>query len=228
MAQHKKLVVALTGASGAIYAQRTLRALAQTPHQVEIVASRTGTELFRQETGQHLDAFIHECVAEGADFKLWNSDDFYAPFSSGSQPYDAMVVVPCTVGFLGRAAAGIANDLGSRAADAFLKEGRRLVLVVRETPLSDIHLENMLRLRRAGAVILPANPGFYTRPADIEELVDGIVQRILDQIGLEDVQVHRRWREGTVRRREASRHAATPRPVHDVRSSDEPRGSRDT
>jgi len=205
MSEHKKLVIALTGASGAIYAQRTLLALEQTPHQVEIVASPTGTELFRQETGQHLDAFIHERVAAGADFKLWNSDDFYAPFSSGSQPYDAMVVVPCTVGFLGRAAAGVADDLGTRAADAFLKEGRKLVLVVRETPFSDIHLQNMLTLRRAGAVILPANPGFYTRPANIEELVDGIVQRILDHIGLQEVEVHRRWREGTARRRAHNR-----------------------
>lgn len=205
MPEHKKLVIALTGASGAIYAQRTLLALQGTPHQVEIVASRTGTELFRQEIGQHLDAFIHERVAHGADFKLWNSDDFYAPFSSGSQPYDAMVVVPCTVGFLGRVAAGVADDLGTRAADAFLKEGRKLVLVVRETPFSEIHLQNMLQLRRAGAVILPANPGFYTRPANLEELVDGIVQRILDHIGLEDVVVHRRWREGTTRRREANR-----------------------
>jgi 4-hydroxy-3-polyprenylbenzoate decarboxylase len=205
MSEHKKLVVALTGASGAIYAQRTLGALQRTSHQVEIVASKTGTELFRQETGQHLDAFIHDCVAQGADFKLWNSDDFYAPFSSGSQPYDAMVVVPCTVGFVGRVAAGVADDLGTRAADAFLKEGRKLVLVVRETPFSDIHLQNMLQLRRAGAVILPANPGFYTRPTSIEELVDGIVQRILDQIGLAEVVVHRRWREGTERRRDKSR-----------------------
>jgi 4-hydroxy-3-polyprenylbenzoate decarboxylase len=205
MSEHKKLVVALTGASGAIYAQRTLGALQRTSHQVEIVASKTGTELFRQETGQHLDAFIHDCVAQGADFKLWNSDDFYAPFSSGSQPYDAMVVVPCTVGFVGRVAAGVADDLGTRAADAFLKEGRKLVLVVRETPFSDIHLQNMLQLRRAGAVILPANPGFYTRPTSIEELVDGIVQRILDQIGLAEVVVHRRWREGTARRRDKSR-----------------------
>ena len=210
MSKHKKLVVALTGASGAIYAQRTLRALEATAHQVEIVASRTGAELFRQETGQHLDAFIHECVANGADFKLWNSDDFYAPFSSGSQPYDAMVVVPCTVGFLGRAAAGIADDLGTRAADAFLKEGRKLVLVVRETPFSEIHLQNMLQLRRAGAVILPANPGFYTRPANIEELVDGIVQRILDQVGLDEIEVHRRWRDGTARRREVDRKESRP------------------
>jgi len=212
MSETRKLVVALTGASGALYAQRTLRALASTPHQVEIVASPTGTELFRQETGQHLDAFIHECVAQGADFKLWNSDDFYAPFSSGSQPYDAMVVVPCTVGFLGRVAAGVADDLGTRAADAFLKEGRRLVLVVRETPLSEIHLENMLRVRRAGGVILPANPGFYTRPTSIEDLVDGIVQRILDQIGLDDVPVHRRWREGTARRRTAARRESNDPP----------------
>lgn len=211
--ERKKLVIAMTGASGAIYGQRTLLALASTPHQVEIVASKTGAELFRQETGKHLDAFIHECVAEGADFKLWNADDFYAPFASGSQPYDAMVVVPCTVGFLGRAAAGIANDLATRAADTFLKEGRRLVLVIRETPFSEIHLQNMLQLRRAGAVILPANPGFYTRPANIEELVDGIVQRILDQIGLQDVEVHRRWRQGTAQRRDRERQSLPQRRV---------------
>jgi 4-hydroxy-3-polyprenylbenzoate decarboxylase len=199
--QAKRFVIGISGASGAIYAERTLRALARSPHQAEIVPSKVGEEIFRQERPRALRAFVEELVAQGARLRLWDPADFYAPFSSGSQVYDGMAVVPCSGGALGRIAHGTSSDLLARAADVALKENRRLVLVVRETPLSDIHLENMLRLRRAGAVILPASPGFYAHPKDLDELADSVVQRVLDHLGAE-VQGFRRWREsaGEVRR----------------------------
>jgi flavin prenyltransferase len=190
----KRLIVGISGASGAIYAERMLLALAQTPHQVEIVPSKIGAEIFRQECARPLERLVADLNAAGARLRLWDPLDYYAPFSSGSQPYDGMAVVPCSSGALGRIAHGTASDLLARAADVCLKEDRRLVLVVRETPLSEIHLRNMLLLRRAGAVILPASPGFYSHPKNIEELADSMVQRILDQLHV-DLRVFRRWRE---------------------------------
>lgn len=199
-----RLVLGISGASGSIYAERTLQALAKTPHTVDIVASKIGAAIFRQETGRSLESVVEKHAAAGARYRPWAPDDFYAPFSSGSQVYDAMAVVPCSAGLLGRMASGVSTDLLSRAGDVFLKEGRPLVLVLRETPLSEIHLQNMLTLRRAGAVILPASPGFYTRPKDLEELADGLVQRILDHMNV-DLRVHRRWREAAGRRDVAER-----------------------
>jgi 4-hydroxy-3-polyprenylbenzoate decarboxylase len=191
-----RLILGISGASGAPYAQRTLLALARTPHQVEVVASKIGGEIFRQETGQSLPRFLEELAASGARLRLWDPLDFYAPFSSGSQLYDGMAVVPCSGGALGRIAHGTSTDLLSRAAEVCLKENRRLVLLVRESPLSEIHLQNMLALRRAGAIIMPAAPGFYSRPHDLVELVDSLVQRLLDHLGVE-AHVFRRWRERT-------------------------------
>jgi 4-hydroxy-3-polyprenylbenzoate decarboxylase len=202
-----------------------LLALAKTPHTVDIVASKIGAAIFKQETGRSLESVIERHAAAGARFRTWAPDDFYAPFSSGSQVYDAMAVVPCSAGLLGRMASGVSTDLLSRAGDVFLKEHRPLVLALRETPLSEIHLQNMLTLRRAGAVILPASPGFYTRPQDLEELADGLVQRILDHMQV-DLRIHRRWREAAgrrdmpERRDVAARHEAPER-----REEAEPRGA---
>ena len=198
-----RLVVAISGASGALYAERLLEALARTTHHVDIVGSKIGSEIFLQETAHSLADFVERRVALGAPFRLWNRDDLYAPFSSGSQVYDAMAIVPCSAGLLGRIASGTSSDLLSRAGDVFLKEDRRLVLAIRETPLSEIHLRNMLTLKRSGAVILPASPGFYTHPKDLVELADSLVQRILDHMGVE-LRVHKRWRERAAR-------AETPR-----------------
>jgi 4-hydroxy-3-polyprenylbenzoate decarboxylase len=195
-----RLVVGVSGASGAIYAERLLLGLARTPHHVDVVGSKIGAAIFRQETGHSLERVVERLANAGASLRLWDRDDMYAPFSSGSQVYDAMAVVPCSVGLLGRIASGVSTDLLSRAADVFLKENRRLVLVVRETPLSEIHLQNMQTLRRAGATILPASPGFYTRPKDFDELADSLVQRIVDHMAV-DVRVHRRWREDVSERR---------------------------
>jgi 4-hydroxy-3-polyprenylbenzoate decarboxylase len=190
----KRFVLGISGASGAIYAERILAALVGAPHQLDVVATKTGGEIFRAERGVRLERFVEEMVAKGARFRCWDPGDYYAPFSSGSQVYDGMAVVPCSGGTLGRIAHGTSTDLVSRAAEVCLKEHRPLVLLVRETPLSDVHLRNMLLLRRAGAVIMPASPGFYCHPKDLTELADSLVQRILDHLGA-DAQVFRRWRE---------------------------------
>jgi len=192
--ESQRFILGISGASGALYAERTLMALAKTPHQVEIVPSKVGLEIFRQECAVPLDRRVNELAAKGARFRLWDPMDYYAPFSSGSQPYDGMAVVPCSGGALGRIAHGTSSDLLARAADVCLKENRPLVLAVRETPLSEIHLRNMLLLRRAGAVILPASPGFYSHPRDLIELADSLVQRILDHLHV-DLRLFRRWRE---------------------------------
>src|SRR5207244_10447629 len=120
------------------------------------------------------------CAAKEGQIRVFGRDDWFAPVASGSNPADAMVICPCTTGTLAAVAMGLSDNLIERAADVMLKEGRKLVLVPRETPFSVLHLENMLKLARAGAVILPANPGFYNRPKRVEDLVDFIVARILD------------------------------------------------
>jgi flavin prenyltransferase len=191
-----KLVVAVGGASGSVYARRLLDTLAEglqagrlTDLEVGLCFSRSGAEVWRHELG---------AVPE-YPFRRYALDDFRAPFASGSAGWDAMVVIPCSTGGLGRIAHGISEDLIGRAADVMLKERRKLVLVVRETPLSSIHLENMLTVTRAGAVVLPASPSFYTQPGSIEALLDTVVGRVLDQVGI----AHRlqpRWGEPGVAR----------------------------
>jgi 4-hydroxy-3-polyprenylbenzoate decarboxylase len=175
-----KLVVAVGGASGSIYARRLLDALValhgRDPAALEVglCFSSAGAEVWNHEIGPVPDY----------PFKRYGLRDFRAPFASGSAGWQAMVVVPCSTGGLARIAHGISENLIERAADVMLKERRRLVLVVRETPLSLIHLENMTAVTRAGAVVLPASPSFYSRPADIDALLDTVVARVLDQVGL--------------------------------------------
>jgi 4-hydroxy-3-polyprenylbenzoate decarboxylase len=172
-----KLVVAVGGASGSIYAKRLLDVLARVPRpdlEVGVVFSNAGSEVWAHEIGAIPDY----------PFRRYGLRDFRAPFASGSAGWDAMVVVPCSTGGLARIAHGISEDLIGRAADVMMKERRKLVLVVRETPLSAIHLENMLAATRAGAVVLPASPSFYSHPATIEALLDTVVGRVLDQLGV--------------------------------------------
>jgi flavin prenyltransferase len=173
-----KLVVAVGGASGSIYAKRLLDTLAPSAAQGQIelglVFTNAGNEVWNHEIGAVPDY----------PFKRYGLRDFRAPFASGSAGWEAMVVIPCSTGGLARIAHGISDDLVGRAADVMLKERRKLVLVVRETPLSTVHLENMLAVTRAGAVVLPAAPSFYSKPATIEALLDTVVGRVLDQLGL--------------------------------------------
>jgi flavin prenyltransferase len=179
-----KLVVAVGGASGSIYAKRVLDVLAassaaQDPKdpkdlEVGLVFSSSGAEVWKHEIGD----------VPAYPFKRYGLRDFHAPFASGSAGWDAMVVIPCSTGGLARIAHGISDNLIGRAADVMMKERRKLVLVVRETPLSTIHLENMLTVTRAGAVVLPASPSFYSGATTIDALLDTVVGRVLDQLGL--------------------------------------------
>lgn len=188
-----ELTVAMTGASGAIYGQRTLQLIAASGavKTVNLIMSGTAATVAQVELGVNLKdpnpAKINEWLGLPADSKLirfWRLDNFAAKPSSGSNKQAGMIIVPCSMGTLGSIASGAGTNLIHRAADVCLKEGRKLVLVPRETPYNAIHLENMLRLSHAGARIMPASPGFYHRPQSIAELVDHLCYRILDQFDI--------------------------------------------
>ncbi|MEO7538468.1 MAG: flavin prenyltransferase UbiX [Pyrinomonadaceae bacterium] len=188
-----ELTVAITGASGTLYAQRTLQLLAASGvvDTINLVISGTAVTVAQVETGANLrdtnNVKINEWLGLPADSKLirfWRLDNFAAKPSSGSNRQAGMIIVPCSMGTLGAIASGAGTNLIHRAADVCLKEGRRLVLVPRETPYNAIHLENMLRLTHAGARILPASPGFYHRPETIDDLVEHLCFRILDQFDI--------------------------------------------
>jgi len=170
-----KLVLAATGASGAIYLQRLLDQLDAAAHEIHLVFSAYAKQVIHEELGELL---VPHNVHQHTD-KTMN-----VPFVSGSARFDAMVIVPCSMGTLGRIAAGTSETTILRAADVFLKERRRLILVPRETPWNLIHARNVVTVLEAGASVLPASPGFYSNPQTIEELADTVVARILDQLGL--------------------------------------------
>jgi 4-hydroxy-3-polyprenylbenzoate decarboxylase len=182
-----RIIVALTGASGAIYGVRMLRYAADSFDEVYAMVSKPATDVLRHEMGIAVDprAPTVEAIigAPRTNVTLLDPDDFFAPVASGSFRHDGMVIAPCSVGTAGRIANGISSDLISRAADVALKEKRPLVLVVRETPLSLIHLHNLVRLAEAGATILPASPSFYSHPSSIDDLVDTVVHRALQCLG---------------------------------------------
>ena len=189
------IVVAITGASGAPYAVRLIEALAQAERRVWLIVSGHGMRLLRTE----LDIGSIEALRERVGAARWDAHvrtfddaDRGAAPASGSALSEGMVICPCSMGTIAAISQGTSRSLVERAADVVLKERRRLVVVPRETPYSDIHLENMLRLSRAGAVVLPASPGFYHRPASIAELVDFVVARVLDHLGVEHG-LARRW-----------------------------------
>jgi len=175
--------VAVTGASGAIYADRAIRALAEKGVEVWGTLTPTAGDIVRHELGIDL----RELGGPDAGVRWYACDDLSAPPASGSSCADAMLVAPCSMGTLGRIAAGTAESLVTRAADVCLKERRPLVLVTRETPLSLIHLRNMTTLTEAGAVILPACPHFYTQPTTIDDLVATVVSRALEHLGVPNV-----------------------------------------
>lgn len=188
-----ELTLAITGASGTIYAHRTLQLLAASGavETVNLIMSGTAATVAQVEMGANLRdpsaATINEWLGLPEDSKMirfWRLDNFAAKPSSGSNKQAGMVIVPCSMGTLGSIASGAGTNLIHRAADVTLKEGRKLVLVPRETPYNAIHLENMLRLSRAGAQIMPASPGFYHRPKSIEELIEHLCYRILDQFDI--------------------------------------------
>ncbi len=178
-----RYLVCVTGASGAAYGKRTIEALASAGHEVHAVFSTWGRRVFGTETGLSLDAWL-DATAFPRD-RLYAPDDLAAPPSSGSWRLDGVAVVPCSMSSLGAIASGATTNLVHRAAAVALKEGRRLVLVPRETPLSLVDLRNMTALAEAGAAILPACPGFYHGPETIADLVDHVVGKILDRLIVE-------------------------------------------
>lgn len=188
MIRKKKIVVGVTGASGSIYAQLLMDNLQKLLPQIEtvgVVLSDNAKAVWEIERGS-VDFAKYP-------FDFYSKMDFNAPFASGSAKYDAMVIVPCSMGTIGRIASGISNDLISRAADVMLKERRTLILVARDTPLNLIHITNMKSITEAGGIICPASPSFYSIPTTIEELAQTVVNRIIDLLGLE--QDSYRWQE---------------------------------
>jgi 4-hydroxy-3-polyprenylbenzoate decarboxylase len=192
--------VGITGGSGAPYALRLLRALLDAGHDVHLVITPAGETILQVESGLRPGQTLREKQANiasaietdhAARLRVFDPQNLAAPISSGSFACAGMAVVPCSTGTLGRIANGISSNLIERAADVMLKERRPLVVVPRETPLNEIHLRNMLALRQAGADILPAMPAFYHKPRHISDLVDMIVGRVLDRLGVENELFHR-------------------------------------
>ncbi|UCD68228.1 MAG: UbiX family flavin prenyltransferase [Betaproteobacteria bacterium] len=196
------VTLAFTGASGMPYGMRLLECLLRSPTHVYLIYSQAAQIVARQEMSLSLPARAKEAAAfltqryspDEGQLRVFGREEWFAPVASGSNPADAMVICPCTMGTLASVAAGLSDNLIERAADVMLKEKRPLILVPRETPLSTIHLENMLRLSRAGATILPANPGFYHHPDSVDALIDFVVARVLDQLGIEHALMSR-WGE---------------------------------
>jgi 4-hydroxy-3-polyprenylbenzoate decarboxylase len=184
----RKIIVAITGASGAIYAKLLLQKLQQLNSQINevaIVMSDNAKQVWQFE----LDNTDYDQLP----YKIYTKHDFMAPFASGSARFDTMVIVPCSMGTLGRIASGTSDDLITRAADVILKERRKLILVARDTPLNLIHIRNMQTVTEAGGIICPAIPSYYSKPKTIEDLAMTVVNRVIDLIGLEHESY--RWNE---------------------------------
>lgn len=182
MEKKKKVILAITGASGSIYAKRLIEKLQakQLKGQLEdlaLVFSKNAVDVWQHEIGQF--------DANTIPFTIYDLSNYYAPFASGSAKYTTMIICPCSMGTLGRIAHGISDDLIGRAADVVLKEKRQLILVPRETPLNLIHINNLKTVAEAGATICPAVPSFYSKPTNLEEAVDTVINRILDLAGFE-------------------------------------------
>lgn len=195
----KNIVVGITGASGSIYGLRLVEELLQAEQQVTLLLTHAGRQVLAFETGLQLDENPQECLTQlrqyfkvGDRLRHYALHDFFAPVASGSSAPDAVVICPCSMGTAGRIAAGLSDNLLERVADVALKERCQLLLVPRETPFNQIHLENLLRLSKAGAQILPAMPAFYQQPQTVADLVDFVVGKALDSLGV-DHQLFQRW-----------------------------------
>ncbi len=199
----KHIVLALTGASGAVYGLRLGEELLRAGAGLSLLVSKPGGLVLREECGLEWQGDTAEVAGKIAEYfqgkstafrspAYYDENDFFAPIASGSNGADAMVICPCSMGTLSRIAAGNSGNLLERCADVILKERRTLVLVPRETPLSEIHLENMLKLTRMGAKVVPAMPAFYGQPSSIDDLVDFVVGRALDALGIGN-DLYKRW-----------------------------------
>ena len=197
------IAVAFTGASGIQYGLRLVECLLAADRRVYLMVSQAAQVVVNMETdlrlpGQpgEIESYLQKHFsAKSGQLQVFGRQQWTAPVASGSNPPAAMVICPCTTGTLASVAHGICDDLIDRAADVALKERRRLILVVRETPLSTLHLENMLRLARVGAVLMPANPGFYFRPQSVSDIVDFVVARVLDHLDVRHT-LTERWGDG--------------------------------
>ncbi len=196
----RHFVVAVTGASGSIYGLKLVSELLRSGSRVSLLLTASGRQVLKHEVGLDWSTEIrkqrHQVQEYFASIAVDSLDmnDFRTGSASGSNPADAMIVMPCSMGTAGRIAAGLSSNLLERAADVMLKERRPLILVPRETPFNTIHLENLLRLAQAGAVILPAMPGFYHGPESVSDLVDFVVGKVLDQLAV-DHELFERWAE---------------------------------
>jgi 4-hydroxy-3-polyprenylbenzoate decarboxylase len=189
MQSKHKIIVAITGASGSIYAKLLLDKLQQLSNQIEhvgIVMSDNAKDVWKHELG-------NDDYKNYTQFTFYDKTNFYAPFASGSAKYNIMIVSPCSMGTMARIASGISNDLTTRAADVILKERRKLILMVRDTPYSLIHINNMKTITESGGIICPASPSYYSKPQTIEELASTVVDRVIDLAGLE-INTYR-WQE---------------------------------
>jgi len=190
-----KYVIGITGASGSIYGIRLIQELCLKNHTVDVVITSAGKMVMKEELGvTGFDIKKLRLSHVKSQIRIWENDDFEAPFLSGSNPPEAMVLIPCSMGKLAAVANGISGNVLERTADVVLKEGRQLILVVRETPLSLIHLENMVKAAKAGARILPAMPAFYHHPKTIDDMVNFIVGKVLNLLRIEHT-LFKGWRK---------------------------------
>lgn len=189
----KKIIVGLTGASGSLYFLRLLDFLVQQELTIHVIASEHGKKVLAYETGVELSEKVKLFREQKATIILEDNDNLFSPVASGSYRADAMAIVPCSMSTLAECASGITKTLLTRAADVMIKERRKLVIVPRETPLSTIHLKNMVELSGMGVTILPAMPGFYNHPQTMDDLIGFVVGKTLDSIGIEN-DCYKRWK----------------------------------
>ena len=187
MATPTRVILGITGASGVLYGLRSLEKLVHLADEIQVIASANVQDIIRTELDDHaptIEAFLEQLGSFKADVHVCNPKSYFEPPASGSYRHCGMLIAPCSMGTLGRIAAGTSDDLMCRAADVCLKERRKLVLVARETPLSLIHLRNMTAVTEAGAIVLPACPSFYHKPSTLMDAIDTVVDRALAQLGL--------------------------------------------
>lgn len=188
----KKIIVGITGASGSIYGISLVKQLLIRQIEVHLVCTENGKEVMEYELEESFENIITGLQKNFRNLKIHNIDDLFSPIASGSFKTSAMVIVPCSMATLGEISTGVSKNLLGRAADVCIKEKRKLVIVPRETPLSTIHLTNMLNLSKIGVTILPAMPGFYSKPKSLEEIINFVVGRILDELDI-DNDLFNRW-----------------------------------
>jgi 4-hydroxy-3-polyprenylbenzoate decarboxylase len=187
MATPTRVILGITGASGVLYGLRSLEKLVHLADEIQVIASANVQDIIRTELDDHaptIEAFLEQLGSFKADVHVCNPKSYFEPPASGSYRHCGMLIAPCSMGTLGRIAAGTSDDLMCRAADVCLKERRKLVLLARETPLSLIHLRNMTAVTEAGAIVLPACPSFYHKPSTLVDAIDTVVDRALAQLGL--------------------------------------------